>query len=620
MSDPERSDNHDPPADGYSVTPPGTATPRPAAARLAVFVTHGMGQQVPFATLDDLVTAIRRDPRLGGTRPRAQAVELGGQTLQRIALHLDDLNRDIHFYEGYWAPLTEGAVTLRDVTRFLVGAGLNGIRNSTWRFHRWAFGRLRAYDIPVRTWVYLTVALMTVLGLAAMNAVIAVVSAAKVGLAKAPWLSDTLFTDLTATLNLFLLAAVAFGLAVLAGRLLHGWRAGRGARMVVGWIGVALLGLTVIAANAAGLALPGLVLVSVYQNATGGAPARTPFWDGWLGAGWSEALNGAAGWLLFGAVLLAVALLLGRWLYTYFAAVLSQLLGWGRTARDRQQPGTTLLVLGALAVLLGLLVVEAVNLFRLTCRNPEAYRSSMRLFFSSCVGTEPQQRAVRLLLTWPVLLGVSAVVRFFLIQYVGDVAAYVSSHTVDRFANLRQRIKDAVGARAEAVYAAEGEAKYDGVILVGHSLGSVVTYDVLNRLINQDELRRAAGGRVDEVARRTRLLLTFGSPLDKTAFLFATQTPRLSRAREALATTVQPLIQSYDFRVMRWVNLYSPWDIISGALNYYDVPGTPVPPAVDNRLDPEATTLLGAHTEYWDNPLLRETLAAELLSPSLAPG
>jgi hypothetical protein len=242
----------------------------------------------------------------------------------------------------------------------------------------------------------------------------------------------------------------------------------------------------------------------------------------------------------------------------------------------------------------------------------------MRRFFSSCVGTAPQQRAVRLLLTWPVLLGVSAVVRFFLIQYVGDVAAYVSSHTVDRFADLRQRIKDAVGTRAEAVYAAEGEAKYDGVILVGHSLGSVVTYDVLNRLINQDELRRAAGGRVYEVARRTRLLLTFGSPLDKTAFLFATQTPRLSRAREALATTVQPLIQSYDFRLMRWVNLYSPWDIISGALNYYDVPGTPAPPAVDNRLDPEATTLLGAHTEYWENPLLRETLAAELVSPSLA--
>jgi hypothetical protein len=602
-----------PAADDLTVVPPGAA-PRPAASRLAVFVTHGMGQQVPFATLDDLVTALRKDPRLAGTRPSAQLVQLGDQTLQRIALHLDDPDRDVHFYEGYWAPLTEGAVTLRDVVRFLFGAGLNGVRNSTWRFHRWTFGELRAYDIPVRTWVYLTVALMTVLGLASMNAVVALVSAARIGLAKAPWLGDALFADLTATLDLFLLTALAFGLSVLFGRLLRASRAGRGVRSVAGWIGVVLLGLTVIAANAAGLALPGLVLVSAYQTATGSPPARAPFWDGWLGSGWTEALNGAIGWILFLAVLLAVALLLGRWLWTYLRAVLSQVAAWGRSTRGRQQPGTTLVVLGALAVLIAVLAAEALDLFRLTCRNPDAFRSDPRVFFSSCAGTEPEQRALRLFLTWPVLLGVSAVVRFFLIQYVGDVAAYVSSHTVDRFADLRRRIQDAVGARAEAVYAAERELKYDGVILVGHSLGSVVTYDVLNRLINGDELRRAAGGRVYEVARRTRLLLTFGSPLDKTAFLFATQAPRMSRAREALATTVQPLIQSYDFRAMRWINIYSPWDIISGALNYYDVPGTPTPPAVNNRLDPEATTLLGAHTEYWDDPLLRETLAAELLA------
>jgi hypothetical protein len=43
MSDLERSDSDDPPADGYSVAPPGMAKPPPAAARLAVFVTHGMG-------------------------------------------------------------------------------------------------------------------------------------------------------------------------------------------------------------------------------------------------------------------------------------------------------------------------------------------------------------------------------------------------------------------------------------------------------------------------------------------------------------------------------------------------------------------------------------------------
>jgi len=82
----------------YSVAPPGSARPRPQASRLAVFVTHGMGQQVPFATLDDLVTALRKVPVFAKTSPRAEVVLLGDQSLQRIALHLDELNRYVHFY------------------------------------------------------------------------------------------------------------------------------------------------------------------------------------------------------------------------------------------------------------------------------------------------------------------------------------------------------------------------------------------------------------------------------------------------------------------------------------------------------------------------------------------
>ena len=75
-----------------------------------------------------------------------------------------------------------------------------------------------------------------------------------------------------------------------------------------------------------------------------------------------------------------------------------------------------------------------------------------------------------------------------------------------------------------------------------------------------------------------------------------------------------PPTQRTPFRVkaMRWVNIYSPWDIISGALNYYDTHNKPVPPGIANLADPDATTLLAAHVEYWTNPLLRDILAAEL--------
>lgn len=117
----------------YKVCTPGTPAPAAAAPlrKLAVFVTHGMGQQVPFATLDAVFERLRRLEPYSSARPEAETVRLGGQQMQRLVLRLPAHNREIHFYEGYWAPLTEGEVTLRDISAFLLRAGLNGILNST---------------------------------------------------------------------------------------------------------------------------------------------------------------------------------------------------------------------------------------------------------------------------------------------------------------------------------------------------------------------------------------------------------------------------------------------------------------------------------------------------------
>jgi hypothetical protein len=68
------------------------------------------------------------------------------------------------------------------------------------------------------------------------------------------------------------------------------------------------------------------------------------------------------------------------------------------------------------------------------------------------------------------------------------------------------------------------------------------------------------------------------------------------------------------------VNLFSPWDIVSGSLDFYDLPGATDARRVENRRDPEATTLLAAHLEYWENPLLFEILHAELVAGAGAGG
>jgi len=209
---------------------------------------------------------------------------------------------------------------------------------------------------------------------------------------------------------------------------------------------------------------------------------------------------------------------------------------------------------------------------------------------------------------WPLLVLVAAQVRTLLVQYVGDVAAYVSPSKLDRFSEIREKIKGRANGIAVAIFSAEaiggGGFEYGQVALVGHSLGSVISYDTLNRQVKDDEL----AGNPRNILGRTSLLLTFGSPLDKTAFIFALHGRESTQTRDALVTAVQPLLQDYRYRPFPWVNIWSPNDVISGTLDYFDA--TPPDPnhRVRNETDPEATIPLVAHTEYWKNRLVWEKL------------
>jgi len=230
---------------------------------------------------------------------------------------------------------------------------------------------------------------------------------------------------------------------------------------------------------------------------------------------------------------------------------------------------------------------------------------------------------------WSVELLSAHGARWFLVEYVGDVVAYIAAHRASKFYELRQDIWQTAMKVSRAVYRVQADVNpsshspeflYNKIILVGHSLGSVIGYDVLNGLLLEDALSKNPL----RIRERTRMFLTFGSPLDKTAFLFRTQKDMQSPVREVAAAAVQPMIQGYENRPEEWVNLYSKSDIISGALEFYDPPikhnrkgdvqfqDPPKPPEmhkpVQNLLDPDARTPLAAHVEYWDGDLFADQL------------
>jgi len=230
--------------------------------------------------------------------------------------------------------------------------------------------------------------------------------------------------------------------------------------------------------------------------------------------------------------------------------------------------------------------------------------------------SEKWWHAFALLAAWIAAIAEALVARYFIVEYVGDVAAYVSPYKDSKFDEIRKKIQ-AVGLGVGKVIYGFGPGTvnvpdYRKVVVVGHSLGSVLAYDTLNALINQDNV--SAKTEQHGVVARTRALVTFGSPLDKTAFIFRMQASSdQDWIREQLAASVQPLIVSYALYrppSFEWVNIWSPMDIISGELNYYDDPGFPAnrPPCVVNMRDPQARKPLLAHVQYWNDALLREQL------------
>jgi predicted alpha/beta hydrolase family esterase len=246
-------------------------------------------------------------------------------------------------------------------------------------------------------------------------------------------------------------------------------------------------------------------------------------------------------------------------------------------------------------------------------------------FFPGIKTSSSWQSAATHFLVWFGLVAEAVFMRYFLIEFVGDVAAYVSPYKDSKFDEVHHQIRKIGLNVGKVIYGfSEKDAtvpEYEHVVVVGHSLGSVLAYDSLNALINLDGVC-STGPR--NVAKRTRALITFGSPLDKTAFMFRNQAKRSEDwIREQLAAAMQPLIVSYDYRptTFKWVNIWSPMDIISGSLDYYDDPepdpdDAPKPEQqVENLCDWAAWIPFAAHVQYWGNTMLREQLYRYVSQP-----
>ena len=508
---------------------PSSGDPRSQAepAATAIVVWHGMGQQLPSETIELVAKALaaRQARSAGGAQQGivTRTVLLGQRWLRRAELDLAEGGRvrRVHIYEGYWAPLTQGRITLAETISFLFTAGWLGLRASVRgprAFQRYLFDQWVSFPLKPSLLVVYAYLLATVAALVMVNVVITTALGLKLltgpGLPE-QWPSYALFASLSVDL-----AWLALPFALLAATLHAVNRRERPNRLgtltsqPIRWVRV-LIWLLIALSSIATVVVGGFVLLDVLRYSfTTTTPRQWPVWI-------NEAFDvlGDRGTLVFYAAL------------------------------------------------------------------------------------------------WLTVLLASWRVRWFLLEFVGDSAIYVTSHTLNRYFETRETIKKDALDLLRAIYQF---GRYERHILVGHSLGSVIAYDALNAVLNDDSMSDGALC----VAPRTGLLLTFASILDKTAFLFRAQS-EAGEIREALASTSQPLISDPAARP-RWVNLYSPADVLGGPLEYYDLPpgltppSPPTPHRIENIADPHSWIPLLAHTQFWHNELFLSTIASAVVSDAPA--
>ncbi|MFC1947877.1 hypothetical protein ACFLXY_08170 [Chloroflexota bacterium] len=174
-------------------------------------------------------------------------------------------------------------------------------------------------------------------------------------------------------------------------------------------------------------------------------------------------------------------------------------------------------------------------------------------------------------------------------DFIGDAVRYLDLDPRSEHHETRRRIIDGALDEVRELILDDVDDGYNCVFVVGHSLGSVIAYDVLNRVVQETNLEQEGHPRRIHRTQAEKIagLITFGSPLDKIAFFFREQVKENKKVQRQVLSHLHgfktitlpedrtvidienPMIFKLDNAV--WLNFYHREDLISGKLDYYDL-------------------------------------------------
>ena len=224
-----------------------------------------------------------------------------------------------------------------------------------------------------------------------------------------------------------------------------------------------------------------------------------------------------------------------------------------------------------------------------------------------------------------------------LVDYVGDIALYCTADVKSEYYATRTQI---LNGAADKVKLLAMNDDYDEILLCGHSLGSVIAYDVIDRmnlLMHHDIALRGEKSKFKGI-------VTFGSPLDKVAFFFdeyidskkqpiryATvsflhgfrrkdvdnpiRVPVQDDGGNSHTIEVGTTIQQY-LSAIPWLNFWTPTDVISGHLDIYDkvenIEMNFAPESMRSSLS-KMKLFITSHNHYWKSEKLYNNIVEKFM-------
>jgi hypothetical protein len=187
-----------------------------------------------------------------------------------------------------------------------------------------------------------------------------------------------------------------------------------------------------------------------------------------------------------------------------------------------------------------------------------------------------------------------------IINQLGDLVICTNANVRSRNYDIRQRV---LSGAVEELKLLLSNNYYHKIIVAGHSLGSVIAYDALNRIV-QD--MSTEGGIPPDLTARIAGLVTLGSPLDKIAFFFEETTPDENFVQRQILDhfhsykSIPPGQNEsikiddpfrHDLDKSVWLNFYHLNDLVSGPLDAYEPD--------HNITCPHKVEIAEAHSHYW---------------------